>query len=100
MKIEKSLNGQESLLICTINVTNIYKEVLEHFFKTAGTKLMKNCYSDVLLKFVFRSPKCALTLFTSLTCSGCSTTYYGKTSHNLRIHCREHLGVNKHGQGL
>ena len=31
------------------------------------------------------------------SCSGCSATYYGKTSRNLKIRCYEHLGTNKSG---
>ena len=34
------------------------------------------------------------------TCSGCSATYYGKTSRNLLVRCREHLGINKLGQDV
>ena len=30
-------------------------------------------------------------------CSGCSATYYGKTSRNLKIRCYEYLGTNKSG---
>ena len=31
------------------------------------------------------------------SCSGCNTTYYGKTSRDLEICCYEHLGLIKTG---
>ena len=40
---------------------------------------------------------CANVIY-KFTCSGCSATYYGKTSRNLLIRSREHLGINKLGQ--
>ena len=30
-------------------------------------------------------------------CAGCSARYYGKTSRNLAMRCREHIGVTKAG---
>ena len=78
-------------------------------------KLIRQCYPDVKLQFAFRSPRCLCNLFVSkdrlpslvrsnavykFTCSGCSATYYGKTSRNLLIRCREHLGINKLGQNV
>ena len=70
-------------------------------------------YPNVKLEFAFRSPRHLSTLcigkerfpvllcsnvIYKFTCNGCSATYYGKTSRNLLIRCREHLGINKLGQ--
>ena len=76
-------------------------------------KLIKQCYPNVKLDFIFRSPGRLSTLFIAqerlpallcsnviykFTCSGRSATYYGKTFRYLLIRCREHLGINKLGQ--
>ena len=36
----------------------------------------------------------------TMVSSGCNATYYGKTSRNLMIRCREHLSINKLGQEI
>ena len=78
-------------------------------------KLIRQCYPNVKLQFVFRSPRRLCDLFASkdrllslvrsnvvykFTCSCCSATYYGKTSRNPLIRRREHLGINKLGQNI
>ena len=69
-------------------------------------------YPNVKLQFVYKSPKRLSSIFKikdllpslvcsnviyKYSCSGCSATYYGKTSRNLKIRCCEHLGTNKSG---
>ena len=76
------------------------------------TKLIKAHYPNVKLQFVYKSPKQLSSIFKfkdllpplvcsniiyKYLCSGCSATYYGKTSRNLNICCYEHLGTNKSG---
>ena len=76
------------------------------------TKLIKAHYPNVKLQFVYKSPKRLSSIFKikdllpslvcsnviyKYSCSGCSATYYGKTSRNLKIRCYEHLGTNKSG---
>ena len=33
-------------------------------------------------------------------CPGCHASYYGKTTRNLVVRCRDYLGINKAGQKI
>ena len=83
--------------------------------KTKLTRLFKQCYPTVKLKIIFNSPKRLASYFSfkdrlpilmcssvvySYKFSGCHALYYGKTTRNLVIRCREHLGINKAGQKI
>ena len=67
------------------------------------------------LEVIFTSPKCISSLFRfkdkfpflicssvvyRYKCPGCHASYYGKTTRNLVVRCREHLGINKAGQKI
>ena len=80
--------------------------------KTRLNRIIKQCYPNIQLKVIFRSPKRIGSLFPfkdrfptlmrssviyKFQCPGCHASYYGKTSRNLITRCREHLGVNKAG---
>ena len=79
------------------------------------SKLFKKYHPNLKLLFIYKSPKqlsfllkykdCLPTLLCSnviykYSCSGCNTTYYGKTSRNLKIRCNKHLGISKSGSKL
>ena len=83
--------------------------------KTRLIRLVKQCYPKLKLEVIFTSPKRISFLFRfkdklpSLICSsvvyryrcpGCHASYYGKTTRNLVVRCREHLGINKAGQKI
>ena len=83
--------------------------------KTRLIRLIKQCYPELKLEVIFTSPKRISSLFRfkdklpSLICSsvsyryrcpGCHASYYGKTTRNLVVSCREHLGINKTGQKI
>ena len=72
--------------------------------------LIKQCYPTLKLEVIYTSPKRISSLFRfkdklpSLICSsvvscykcpGCHASYYGKTTRNLVVRCREHLGIYK-----
>ena len=78
--------------------------------KTRIIRLIKQCYPTLKVEVIFTSPKRISSLFRfkdklpSLICSsvvyrykcpGCHASYYGKTTRNLVLRCREHLGINK-----
>ena len=83
--------------------------------KTRLVRLVKHCYPKLKLEVIFTSPKRISSLFRlkdklpSLICSsvvyhfrcpGCHASYYGKTTRNLVVRCREHSGINKAGQKI
>ena len=83
--------------------------------KTRLIRLIKQCYPELKLEVIFTAPKRISSLFRfkdklpSLICSsviyryrspGCHASYYGKTTRNLVVRCREHLGINEAGQKI
>ena len=81
-------------------------------FKPRTSRLIKQCYPEYKLRVVFSTPKrlshsfpfkdSIPTLLRSSVvycykCPSCSAQYYGKTSRNLAIGCREHIGITKTG---
>ena len=80
--------------------------------KSRISRLIKQCYPSHKLRIVFSTPK-RLTHFFPFKdsipkllrssvvycykCPSCNARYYGKTSRNLAIRCREHIGVSKTG---
>ena len=78
-------------------------------------RLIKQCYPALKLEVIYTSPKRRSSLFrfkdklTSLIYPdavycykfpGCHASYYGKTTRNLVVRCREYLGINKAGQKI
>ena len=83
--------------------------------KTRLIRLVQQCYPKLTFEVIITSPKRISSLFTfkdklpSLICSsfvyryscpGCRGSYYGKTTCNLVVCCRKHLGINKAGQKI
>ena len=103
-------NDQQRNIFCIL-----YLPHLGFKFRNNLTKLFNKYYPNIKLQFVFKSPRRLSTLFAfkdcfptllcssiiyKYSCSGCSTTYYGKTSRNLKIRCNEHLCIGKNGSKL
>ena len=80
--------------------------------KSRISRLIKQCYPSHKLRIVFSTPKRLAHFFPfkdsipkllrssvvyCYKCPSCNARYYGKTSRNLAIRCREHIGVSKTG---
>ena len=80
--------------------------------KSKLSRLIKQCYPGYKLIVVFSTPKWLSHFFPfkdkipkllrssvvyCYKCPSCNARYYGKTSRNLAIRCREHIGVTKTG---
>ena len=68
----------------TITLSVIYPHILCRF----------NIYT---ISQVIPSLNCSSVVY-RYRCPGCHALYYGKTTCNLVVCCREHLGINKAGQ--
>ena len=80
--------------------------------KSKISKLIKQCFPGYKLRLVFSTPKRLSHFFSfknsiptllrfsvvyCFKCPSCNARYYGKTSRNLAIRCREHIGITKTG---
>ena len=83
--------------------------------KSKLSRLIKQCYPGYKLRVVFSTPRRLSNFFPfkdsipkllrssvvyCYKCPSCNARYYGKTSRNLAIRCREHIGVTKTGSSV
>ena len=109
-KPPKKFDGRTPVMVCLPFLGQYSLQV-----KRRLIRLIKQCYPTLKLEVIYTSPICISSLFwfkdklPSLICSsvvycykcpGCHASYYGKTTHNLGVRCREHLGINKVGQKI